>query len=56
MLHVPDEFCRNAGTTEDLRNEKLSICAPVQDAGLSKGDLVEFIGVEPTPGPAQKTN
>jgi SAM-dependent methyltransferase len=25
VLHVPDEFCRNAGTTEDLRNEKLSI-------------------------------
>jgi len=20
LLHVPDEFCRNAGTAEDLRN------------------------------------
>jgi SAM-dependent methyltransferase len=25
LLHVPDEFCRNAGTAEDLRNETRSL-------------------------------
>ena len=25
LLHVPEEFCRNAGTAEDLRNEERSI-------------------------------
>jgi SAM-dependent methyltransferase len=52
LLHVPPEFCRNAGTAEDLRNEERSIntavalidhlCADLGIDSLAGLDVLDF--------------